>query len=444
MKEELNGRVQPQATDLEEVVIGACLLEKEAINKVISFLTPNCFYKEQNKIIFESIIELFNNNNPVDLLTVVSLLKKKSKLDYCGGAYYVAQLTNRVASTSNVEYHARIIAQKHMQRELITISNETISKAYDDANDVFDVIDCYEQSITKITSGFISNSAKDSEKIYLEMIERNTRIKKSGGKSGVATDFWSLDEMTGGWQESDLIILAARPGMGKTALSLAFLSRPAISRSIPTAIFSLEMSAQQLYARLQACESDISIENILRKGLDDYELSLLNDRCLPLRNAPIYIDDTASLTVFELRNKARKLYREKGIKLIIVDYLQLMRSGDKAHINRDAEIGYISRSLKALAKELNIPVIALSQLSREVEKTASKVPQLSHLRESGSIEQDADMVMFIYRPEYYGITEDENGNSTQGKAVILIEKHRNGATGNVTLNFEGRITKFSN
>jgi replicative DNA helicase len=306
---------------------------------------------------------------------------------------------------------------------------------------VFDLIDQYEKSVSGLTSGVVSDKVSSSSDIQKEMLERNAKILTRKGISGVATGFTLLDTITGGWQEPDLIILAARPAMGKSSLAAQLATYPAI-QGIPAAIFTLEMSSHQFYARMQAQESGIDVEKILRTGLNEHEMAQLTNSCQRLTNAPLYIDDSAGISIFELRNKARKLCREKGVKLIIIDYLQLMTNKSKGG-NREQEISEISRGLKSLAKELKIPIIALSQLSRQVETRADKRPMLSDLRESGAIEQDADIVSFLYRPEYYGIMQDEQGNSTAGKSLLIIAKHRNGSLADIPLNFEHAKTKFS-
>jgi replicative DNA helicase len=439
------GKLPPQAVDLEEAVLGAMMLEKDALTNVIDILQPKSFYKESNGRIFGAIQILFNNSEPVDILTVTNQLKKTGELDIVGGAYYITSLTNRVASAANAEFHARIISQKYIQRELIRISTETIRNAYEDTTDVFDLLDAAESSLysvveTNIRKNYDKMSSLIGQAIKQIEVARNQKT----GVTGVESGFTELDRYTSGWQNSDLIIIAARPAMGKTALVLSLGRNAAVDFGKPIAVFSLEMSSIQLVSRLIASESELSTEKLRKGQLEDHEFEQLNAKIGKLAEAPIFIDDTPALSIFELRAKARRLHQQHGIRMIIVDYLQLMTAGGDNRGNREQEISSISRSLKSIAKELNIPVIALSQLSRAVEtRGGDKKPQLSDLRESGAIEQDADMVLFIHRPEYYGLEADEAGNSTQGKAEIIIAKHRNGKVGSVTLKFIDRLAKFT-
>lgn len=432
--------------ELEKIVLGAIILEDETREKIAYSLDYKVFYEPMHVEICKSIISLMTDNKPVEILTLTLDLKAKDKFTGTLNPFYISRLTSRIASTANNEFHYRLLQQLAMKRELSNICRSTERTIYSYNSDIFDVIDDFEKNVTAITDGIIQHNFQSSEDLHFQMIERNKKIiqnRINGIASGVASGFDGVDQVTGGWQKSDLVILAARPSMGKTAFALTIARNAAVDSKKPVAVFSLEMSSVQCYARLQAGESDIDVERILKRGLDPFEQSMIYERCNSLLKAPIYIDDTAGLTVFQLRNKARRLKREKKIELIVIDYLQLMSSGERTH-NREAEISYISRSLKKLAKELDIPIIALSQLSRDVEKRPDKVPQLSDLRESGAIEQDADIVMFIYRPEYYKIMTDEAGNSTEGKAMIIIAKHRSGSLGDPVLNFQGRITKFSN
>jgi replicative DNA helicase len=439
------GKLPPQAVDLEEAVLGAMMLEKDALTNVIDILQPKSFYKESNGKIFSAIQRLFNNSEPVDILTVTNDLKKSGDLDIVGGAYYVTSLTNRVASAANAEFHARIISQKYIQRELIRISTETIKNAYEDTTDVFDLLDAAESSLyavveTNIRKNYDKMSSLIGQAIKQIEIARNQKT----GVTGVESGFTELDRITSGWQKSDLIIIAARPAMGKTAFVLSLGRNAAVDFGKPIAVFSLEMSSIQLVSRLIASESELSAEKLRKGQLEDHEFEQLNAKIGKLAEAPIFIDDTPALSVFELRAKARRLHQQHGIQMLVVDYLQLMTAGGDNRGNREQEISSISRSLKSIAKELNIPVIALSQLSRAVEtRGGDKKPQLSDLRESGAIEQDADMVLFIHRPEYYGLEADEAGNSTQGKAEIIIAKHRNGKVGSVGLKFIDRLAKFT-
>ena len=438
------GKMPPQAVELEEAVLGALMLEKDALTNVIDILKPQAFYKDSNSRIFHAIEQLFVRSEPVDILTVTQELKKTGELDIVGGAYYITQLTNRVASAANAEFHARIVAQKFIQRELIRISTKTINDAYEDGSDVFDLLDNAEKNLFSIVEGNIKkNYDKMSTLIKNALTQIEETQKNKGSFSGVPSGLTQLDRLTAGWQKSDLVIIAARPAMGKTALVLTMARNAAVDFQKPVAIFSLEMSSLQLVTRLIASESELSSEKLKKGTLEDHEWQQLNDKIKKLAEAPLFIDDTPGLSVFELRAKARRLKEQHGIKLIIVDYLQLMTAGGEGKGNREQEIATISRSLKGLAKELEIPVIALSQLSRAVEtRGGDKRPQLSDLRESGAIEQDADMVMFIHRPEYYNITEDENGTDTRGMAELIIAKHRNGPVDAAKTRYIGQFTKF--
>jgi replicative DNA helicase len=440
------GKVPPQAVDLEEAVLGALMLEKNALTAVIDILHPESFYREAHQKIFKAIHELFHKAEPIDILTVTHALKKTGELELVGGAFYITQLTNRIASAANIEYHARIILQKFIQRELIRISSETIKNAYEDTSDVLNLLDEAERNLFAIAEGNIRRNYEDMSSLISKAIkEIEIAAKQTQGITGVPSGFTDLDRVTAGWQKSDLIIIAARPGMGKTAFVLSLAANAAVKFSQPIAFFSLEMSSIQLVNRLISSQTEISSESIKKGQLADYQWEQLNSKIVPLTNAPLYIDDTPALSIFELRAKCRRLVAEKKVKMIIIDYLQLMVAGtDNRHGNREQEISTISRSLKAIAKELEVPIICLSQLSRDVEKRGtSKRPQLSDLRESGAIEQDADMVMFIYRPEYYGMDVDEAGNSTQNTAEIIVAKNRNGSLKTINLKFIGQFTKFS-
>lgn len=440
------GKLPPQAVDLEEAVLGALMLERDALTSVIDILKPESFYKDSNKAIFEAIVDLFNNSEPVDLLTVTSQLRKNGKLEIVGGAYYITELTTRVNSAANIEYHARIIAEQSIKRELIKVSSEIQHDAYEDTTDVFQLLDKTEQALFEISESHIRKNYSDMNSLMREAIEElEARKKHKDGLTGVASGFTALDRVTSGWQPSDLVIIAARPGMGKTAFVVSAMRNAAVDFNHAVGIFSLEMSSIQLVNRLISAESELDSEKIKKGDLKDYEWEQLVHKTHKLTSAPIFIDDTPGLSILELRAKCRRLKAQHDVRLIIIDYLQLM-SGDssKGSGNREQEIASISRALKGIAKELNVPVIALSQLSRAVEtRGGDKRPQLSDLRESGSIEQDADMVMFLYRPEYYGITEDENGMPTNGTGEVIIAKHRNGSLENVQLKFIGRFTKFA-
>ncbi len=440
-----HGKVPPQAVDLEEAVLGAMMLEKDAVAAVIDILKPEVFYKEAHQKIFEAIKDLFARSEPVDILTVTNELKSNGVLEMVGGPYYITMLTSRIASAANVEFHARIILQKHIQRELINISSEIIKDAFEETTDVFDLLDKAEQSLFTVSETNLRRNWEDMSALIKQAIEDIESAKDSESHlRGVPSGFVSLDRITSGWQKSDLIILAARPSMGKTALALTMARNIAVDFNKPVAIFSLEMSSVQLVIRLIASETELKSEKLKKGNLADFEWEQLHDKIKNLINAKIFIDDTPALTIFELRAKCRRLKQQHNIEMVFVDYLQLMSGGGDNRGNREQEISQISRSLKALAKELDIPVLALSQLSRAVETRPgqSKRPILSDLRESGAIEQDADLVLFIYRPEYYSIYEDENGNSTQRMAEVIIAKHRNGPTGEVKLRFVDTFARF--
>tara|TARA_A100000164_G_C21924431_1_gene782298 strand:+ start:450 stop:1976 length:1527 start_codon:yes stop_codon:yes gene_type:complete len=440
------GKIPPQALDLEEAVLGAMLIDKKGVDEVIDILQPDSFYKTAHQYIFNAIYKLFHDSQPIDLLTVSASLRKDGKLDTIGGEFYLVQLSQRVASSAHIEFHARIILQKFIQRSLIRISNEIIETAYEDSTDVFDLLDEAESKLYDVTKGNIKNSSESARNLVIEAKTRIEEISKREGLSGISTGFQKLDKLTSGWQPSDLIIIAARPGMGKTALTLSMARNIAVTKEIPVAFFSLEMSSVQLITRLISAETGLSSEKLRTGKLADHEWQQLNVKVSDLEKAPLYIDDTPSLSIFDLRAKARRLASQNGIKLIIVDYLQLMTAGSNNKLgNREQEISTISRNLKALSKELDIPIIALSQLSRAVEtRGGTKRPMLSDLRESGAIEQDADIVSFIYRPEYYNIDEwdDQEHTPSQGQAELIIAKHRNGGLDNIRLKFISHLGKF--
>lgn len=443
------GKIPPQAVDLEEAVLGAMMIDKKGIDDVIDILTPDAFYDSRHQEIFSTIFELYQKSQPIDLLTVANLLKKNAKLDAVGGDFYLIRLTQKVASSSHIEFHSRIILQKYIQRKLISISSEIIENSYDETSDVFDLLDDAEAKLFEVTQGNIKKSSESSGELLKKSLKKIEEISKKKGLSGLATGFKKIDVVTSGWQPSDLIIIAARPGMGKTAMVLSMARNIAIDYNQAVGIFSLEMSSMQLMNRLISIETGLSSNKIRRGELDPDEWEMLNLKTATLVDAPIFIDDTPALSVFDLRAKARRLVSSENIKLIIVDYLQLMTAGNanKNSGNREQEISTISRNLKSLAKELDIPVIALSQLSRAVEtRGGNKRPLLSDLRESGAIEQDADIVSFIYRPEYYGIREwdDENHTPCEGQAEFIIAKHRNGGVDRPRLAFTSNTTKFSN
>jgi replicative DNA helicase len=443
------GKLQPQAIPLEEAVLGALMLDREALPVVMDILQPDSFYVEAHQHIYRAIIKLFERSNPVDMLTVTEELRQGGTLDKVGGAFYVVDLTNRVASAANIEYHARIIAQKHIQRELIRVSTRTIKDAYEDTTDVFNLLDEAEKGLFDITQNNLSRSYESMGSLSGQVLKQIEELsKKEGGLTGVPTGFTNLDRLTSGWQPSDLIIVAARPGMGKTSMVLAIALNASKDFGKPVAMFSLEMASTQLVQRLISMEAEIEGSKMRNGKLQDWEWQQLQTTVDKLSSVPIFIDDTPGINIFELRAKCRRLKMQHDIQLVIIDYLQLMTGGSengKSTSNREQEIAGISRALKNMAKELSVPVIALSQLSRAVEvRGGSKRPQLSDLRESGSIEQDADMVAFIYRPEYYQILEDEQGQSLKGVAEFIVAKHRHGATDTIRLKFTGDFAKFGN
>lgn len=442
------GKIPPQAVDLEEVVLGAMMIDKKGVDEVIDILHPDVFYKDAHKYIYEAIFKLFESSEPVDLLTVSAQLKKEGRLEAVGGDFYLIKLTQKVASSAHIEFHARIILQKYIQRSLIKISSEIIEEAYSDSTDVFDLLDNAEAKLYEVTQGNLKRSAETAQNLVIQAKKKIEEISNKEGLSGIPSGFDKLDRLTSGWQPSDLIIVAARPGMGKTALTLSMARNIAVNSDIPVAFFSLEMSSVQLITRLISSETGLSSEKLRTGKLEKHEWEQLNVKVKALEKAPLFIDDTPSLSIFDLRAKARRLASQHKIRLIIIDYLQLMTAGgSQKGGNREQEISTISRNLKALAKELDVPVIALSQLSRAVEtRGGSKRPILSDLRESGAIEQDADIVSFIYRPEYYKIDEwdDEERTPTQGQAEFIVAKHRNGGLDNIRLKFVGALGKFDN
>jgi len=447
------GKIPPQAKDLEEAVLGAVMLEKTAFDTVIEILKPECFYVEAHQRIFRAMQGLANKSQPIDILTVAEELRSREELDVVGGAYYVTKLTNAVVSAANIEAHARIILQKFIQRELIRISGEIISDAYEDSTDVFDLLDDAEGKLFEITNNHLRKNFDTIDSVLVKTIQRIEDLRhKNEDVTGVPSGFSQLDRVTYGWQNTDLIILAARPAVGKTAFALNLARNAAMNPSKPTgvAVFSLEMSAGQLVQRILSAESEIWLEKIARGKLEEHEMKQLYARGIQrLAQAPLFIDDTPALNIFELRAKCRRLKNKHNIGMVIIDYLQLMSgSNDNRNTNREQEISNISRNLKGLAKELSIPIIALSQLSRAVEqrgaKEGSRVPQLSDLRESGAIEQDADMVMFLYRPEYYEMSQNAEGESVKGLTEVKIAKHRNGSLETIKLKALLHIQKFTN
>jgi replicative DNA helicase len=441
----LYGRIQPQALPLEEAVLGAIMLDKDALSVVMDVLQSESFYMPSHQVIYKSMLVLFEQNEPIDLLTVHEALKKSGDIQSIGGPQYLVDLSNKVTSAANIEFHARLIAQKHIQRELIRVSTQVTNDSFEDTIDVFQLLDDAEKGLFDITQNNINRA---SEKLgalaVLAQKQMEELSTKEDGLTGVPSGFIDLDRITSGWQNSDLIIIAARPGMGKTAFTLALARNAAFDYNKGVAIFSLEMSNLQLVQRLISMESEISGTHIRNGKLEGKQWETIHDVIERMADVPIFIDDTPAINIFELRAKCRRLKKQNDISLIVIDYLQLMSAGpDQKRGNREQEISSISRALKSMAKELNVPVIALSQLSRAVEtRGGSKRPQLSDLRESGAIEQDADIVTFIYRPDYYELEEDND--TPQGLTEIIIAKHRNGALDTIQLKFVKEYAKFTN
>ena len=445
----VTGKLTPQAIEFEEAVLGALMIDDNAVTSVLDVLSPKMFYLEAHQHIFSAINKLFGMAEPIDLLTVTNQLRKDKLLDVVGGASYLAMLTNRVTSSANVEYHARIVMEKFVVRELIHNCNSIITDSYDESADVLQLLDQAETKIFNIIESNFKRDSKELHQVVRTALDNLNQIREHSDElQGVPCGIRAIDEKTGGWQKSDLIIMAGRPGMGKTSFVLTIARNAAIDYNMPVAFFSLEMSATQLVQRMFSMESGVNSEHISKGTLTAEEWQKLMDNVGKLETSNLIIDDTPALSVFDLRAKCRRLKHKHDIKLVIVDYLQLMQGnadGSSKGGNREQEISYISRSLKALAKELDIPVIALAQLSRAVEtRGGSKRPMLSDLRESGSIEQDADMVLFIYRPEYYHMDVfEEDQTPAAGLAEIMFEKNRHGSNGNIRVRFQKQYTKFS-
>lgn len=442
---DLNGKVPPMALDIEEAVLGALMLDSNALNIAIETLHREFFYKPEHQVVFDAIYKLFELSYPVDLLSVVERLRKDGTLEQAGGVYNVSKLTDRVVSSAHIEFHVRILSEKYIQRELIRTSTDTIKKAYDETTDVVWLLDNTEQQLMDINDkNFRSDYKPVGTLLTMAMKQIKELSEKEGGVSGQQTGFFALDRVTAGFHPGTLIILAARPGMGKTAFALSIAKNIAVDFHKPVAVFSLEMSGAELAMRLISNMAEISGER-LKKGdrMTEKERDIMASRVEPLNDAPLFIDDTPQLTIFELRAKCRRLKQQHpDLSLIVIDYLQLMQAGGEMTRagNREQEISTISRNLKALSKELSVPILALSQLSRAVEtRGGTKEPQLSDLRESGAIEQDADIVMFIYRPEYY-----KQETTIDGLAELNLAKHRSGAQAKVQLRFVGEYARFEN
>lgn len=437
------GKVPPQALDIEEAVLGALLLEPNAVTEALEILTEECFYKEVNRKIFTAIRSLATVHSPIDIFTVAEELKKKNALEEIGGPYYLSQLSSKIGAAAHIEYHTKILVQKYIQRELISISYEVQKDSFDDVMPVDDLLDKTQQKFFTLAEKNMRKETQPIQEVINSVIlDLEATQSRTDGLSGVPSGYSGIDRITLGWQASDLIILAARPAMGKTAFVLTMARNMAVDHKIPTAVFSLEMSSAQLVKRLMISETGLP-SNKIKGGekLAEYEWVQIHERLKNLSSSPLYIDDTPSLSIHEFRSKARRLVRNAGVKMIIIDYLQLMTGPPELRSFREQEVSSISRSLKAVAKELNVPIIALSQLSRAVEtRGGNKRPQLSDLRESGAIEQDADIVMFIHRPEYYGVEDDI---TVKGLAEVIIAKHRNGSVGDVKMRFIASEVRFA-
>ncbi len=434
----------PAAPEIEASVLGAMMIEKEAVAKAVELLTPPVFYVKAHQLIFEAMVALFEAGEAIDTVTVYEELKKREQVDEIGGAVYLSKISQNISSAANVEYHAKILLEKEILRGLISSSHEIAKTAYDGTEDAFDLLDRAERKIFEITESHLKKSFTGMDRAVRDALEYIEAIhSKSNIKFSVPTGFYELDEMLGGFQKSDLIIIAARPSMGKTALALTLARNAAIDNKIPIGIFSLEMSTMQLIIRMLCAEGRLNAHLVRTGKLPTEEGVKLSKNAHKLIEAPIYVDDAPAQTILEIRAKARRLKVEKNIGMIIIDYLQLMQGPSNSE-SREREISYISRSLKSLAKELNIPVIALAQLNRAVEARSDKRPQLSDLRESGSIEQDADVVMFLNRPELHKIKQFDDGSSTENVAEVIVSKQRNGPIGDIKLAFIKEYARFEN
>lgn len=440
--------LQPQAVEIERIVLGALMIDKDAFAIVSEILRPETFYEPRNQKVYKAIQTLSIEEDPIDILTVTEELKREGTFEDIGGGAYIVELSSRVASSANIEYHAKILAQKFLARQLISFASVIQTKAFDETVDVDELMQEAEGSLFELSQRNMRQDYTHVEPVVEQAVEiLQKAAANKGGLTGLPTGYAKLDDYTAGWQKSDLVIIAGRPAMGKTSFALSLAKNIAVDYGFPIAFFSLEMNNVQLVNRLISNVCEIEGKKILNGQLDDEEWKRLDKNIGKLQKSPIYIDDTPGMSIFELRTKARRLVREKGVKIIMIDYLQLMNASGTRFGSRQEEVSTISRSLKGLAKELDVPVLALSQLNRTVEGREGpegKRPQLSDLRESGAIEQDADMVLFVHRPEYYRIFTDEKGNDLHGKAQIIIAKHRKGGTGDVLLDFRGEFTRFDN
>ncbi|MCR2044371.1 replicative DNA helicase [Anaerosalibacter massiliensis] len=433
------GKLPPHSLEAEQSVLGAMIVDKEAINTAVETIQPNDFYKEANKEIYETILELYNKNEPVDLITLSEEMKRRGTLDSIGGIGYLTSLSGGVATTANVEYYCKIVEEKSTLRQLIKSCDEIVSKSYEDSEDVNAIIEKAEKNIFDITQGRNNDGFFPIKEVLLESFTKIEEMSMKGdGLTGLTTGFIDIDDKLSGLQKSDLVLLAARPSMGKTALGLNIALNSSLEANANVAVFSLEMSKEQLVQRMLSSISHVDLQNIISGKLDEDEWVKIIEAMGPLSETNIYIDDTAGISLMEMKAKCRKLKIESGLDLVVIDYLQLMQS-DTPHESRQQEISSISRGLKALAKEMDCPVLALSQLSRAPELRSDHRPILSDLRESGAIEQDADVVMFLYRDEYYNEDSDK-----KNIGEVIVAKHRNGPTGTVDLVWMGQYTKFVN
>ena len=436
------GNKPPQALDFEEAVLGALLIEPSCVDEAMEELTPSCFYDPKHKMIFEAMQKLVNEHVALDLLSVSQKLHELGNLETVGGAVRLAALSQKIGAAAHIEYYIKILKQKTIQRDLITASTEILRDSYDDSVNVDDLIDNAQSKVFAAIQNNVKKDVQEIGSIIKTAMDDVERMQEQSGLSGVPSGFPSIDKITNGWQASDLIILAARPSVGKTAFALNIARNAAVDSQMPVAFFSLEMPAIQLAKRLMTTESGLPADKI--KGgvkLEPREWEQLEYRLKALSKAPLYVDDTPSLPIMEFRTKVKRLVKSKGVRLVIVDYLQLMQGPAELRGMREQEVAFISRTLKATAKELNIPIIALSQLSRDAVKRANSngKPMLSDLRESGAIEQDADMVIFVHRPDYLGLSETENGKET---TQIIIAKHRNGETCDIDMLFKSEQVRF--
>lgn len=436
------GMKVPQAPEVEASVLGAMMLDQDIVEELMTVLQEECFYKPENRLIFKAISNLSNASQPVDMMTVADRLKFNGDFDAAGGLDYLTRLTSDIGAAVHVNYYAKILVDKFIQREMISITNDSLRKSYDESESVDDLLNTIQQRLFELSEKNMSRKEQSIAEIIKTKLDSLEEMQSKGGQTGLQSGYMALDKVTYGWHPSDLVIIAGRPGMGKTAFVLTMARNMAVDFKIPVAFFSLEQAPTQLLERLMVAESGLPSDKI--KGsvkMTQADWTQLEDSLKSLVDAPIYIDDTPSLSIADLRAKARRLVKTSGVKILIIDYLQLMTGSKELKGNREQEVAEISRSLKAIAKELNVPVIALAQLSRQAESSTGgqKKPQLTHLRESGAIEQDADIVLFLHRPEYYGL---EDISVEKGLTEVIIAKHRNGPTGEVELKFLANQMKF--